>query len=89
MTIFGIPIFPDQASTFAKDVDALYFFILATCAFFATAVSIAVVYFGIRYHRKHDGEIGARIEGSLPLSGRTKTEGVDIVCHLLQHRRRQ
>jgi cytochrome c oxidase subunit 2 len=67
MTIFGIPIFPDQASTFAKDVDALYFFILATCALFATGVSIAVVYFGIRYHKKHDGEIGARIEGSLPL----------------------
>jgi len=67
MTIFGIPIFPDQASTFAKDVDALYFFILATCALFAIAVSIAAVYFGIRYHKKHDGEIGARIEGSLPL----------------------
>lgn len=67
MTIFGIPIFPDQASTFAKDVDALYFFILATCALFAIAVSIAAVYFGIRFHKKHDGEIGARIEGSLPL----------------------
>jgi len=67
MTIFGIPIFPDQASTFAKDVDALYFFILATCAFFAVGVAIAVIYFGIRYHKTHDGEIGARIEGSLPL----------------------
>jgi len=67
MKIFGIPIFPDQASTFAADVDALYFFILATCAFFAIGVAIAVIYFGIRYHKKHDGEIGARIEGSLPL----------------------
>ncbi len=67
MTIFGIPIFPDQASTFAKDVDALYFFILATCALFATGVSIAVIYFGIRYHKRHDAEIGARIEGNLPL----------------------
>lgn len=67
MKIFGIPIFPDQASTFAADVDALYFFILATCAFFAIGVAVAVIYFGIRYHKKHDGEIGARIEGSLPL----------------------
>jgi len=67
MTIFGIPILPDQASTFAKDVDALYFFILATCAFFAVGVAIAVIYFGIRYHKTHDGEIGARIEGNLPL----------------------
>ena len=67
MTIFGIPIFPDQASAFAKDVDALYFFILATCAFFAIGVSAAVVYFGIKYHKTHEGQIGARIEGNLPL----------------------
>ena len=67
MTIFGIPIFPEQASVFAKDVDALYFFILATCAFFAIGVSVAVVYLGIKYHKTHDGQIGARIEGNLPL----------------------
>ncbi len=67
MKIFGIPIFPDQASTFAQDVDALYFFIIAVSAFFAIAVAIAVIYFGIRYHKTHDGEIGARIEGNLPL----------------------
>ena len=67
MHIFGIPIFPDQASTFAKDVDALYFFIFAVSAFFALAVAAAVIYFGIRYHKTHDGEIGARIEGNLPL----------------------
>jgi cytochrome c oxidase subunit II len=26
-----------------------------------------VIYFGIRYHKRHEGEVGARIEGSLPL----------------------
>lgn len=67
MTIFGIPIFPEQASTFAKDVDALYFFIIAVSSLFALAVAVSVIYFGIRYHKTHDGEIGARIEGSLPL----------------------
>jgi len=67
MTIFGIPIFPEQASVFAKDVDALYFFILATCAFFTIVVSAAVVYLGIKYHRTHEGQIGARIEGNLAL----------------------
>src|SRR6476646_7782884 len=61
MTIFGIPIFPEQASVFAKDVDALYFFLIATCAFFA------VVVLGIKYHRTHEGQIGARIEGNLPM----------------------
>ncbi|MSO63387.1 MAG: cytochrome c oxidase subunit II [Acidobacteria bacterium] len=67
MKIFGIPIFPEQASTFAKDVDALYFFIFAVSAFFALAVAVSVIYFGIRYHKTHDGEIGARIEGNLSL----------------------
>jgi cytochrome c oxidase subunit 2 len=67
MRIFGIPIFPDQASTFAKDVDMLYFFVLAVCSFFALAVAVSVIYFGLRYHRTHEGQIGARIEGSLPL----------------------
>ena len=67
MTIFGIPIFPEQASVFAKDVDALYFFLLSTCALFAIGVSIAVIWLGIKYHKTHDGQIGARIEGNLPL----------------------
>jgi cytochrome c oxidase subunit II len=67
MSAFGIPLFPAQASTFARDVDALYFFILAVCAFFALAVAASVIYFGLRYHRAHDGEIGARIEGNLAL----------------------
>jgi cytochrome c oxidase subunit II len=67
MSIFGIPIFPDQASTFAKDVDALYFFIFAVSAFFALVVAVSILYFGVRYHKTHEGDIGARIEGSLPL----------------------
>jgi cytochrome c oxidase subunit II len=67
MGSFGIPLLPEQASTFAWDIDALYFFILAVCAFFALAVAVSVIYFGLRYRRAHDGEVGARIEGNLPL----------------------
>src|SRR5512134_3198727 len=67
MGSFGIPLFPEQASTFARDIDALYLFILAVSAFFALAVSVAVVAFGIVYRRRHAGEVGARIEGNLPL----------------------
>jgi cytochrome c oxidase subunit 2 len=63
----GIPLFPEQASTFAANIDALYIFIVATSAFFALAVTVAVVVFGFVYRRKHDGEVGARIEGNLPL----------------------
>jgi cytochrome c oxidase subunit II len=63
----GIPLFPESASTFAAKVDALYFFIVAVSAFFTLAVSAAVLVFAIRYRRKHAGEVGAHIEGSLPL----------------------
>ena len=62
-----IPLFPEQASSFAAEVDALYIFIVAVSAFFTLAVSAAVVFFAIRYRRKHANEIGAHIEGSLPL----------------------
>jgi len=67
MSLFGIPIFPEQASTFAKDVDALYFFVIAVCAFFALLVAVLVIWFGVKFRRRHEGEVGARIEGNLPL----------------------
>ncbi len=63
----GIPLFPEAASSFAAEVDALYLFIVAVSAFFTLAVTVAVVIFGIQYRRKHAEEIGAHIEGSLPL----------------------
>ena len=65
MKIFGIPVFPEQASSFAKDVDALYFFIIAVSSFFALLIAALVIVFGIKYHRRHAGEVGARIEGNL------------------------
>jgi cytochrome c oxidase subunit 2 len=67
MKIFGVPVFPEQASTFARDVDALYFFVVAVCAFFGLLVAVLVIYFGLRYRKSHESQIGARIEGSLPL----------------------
>ena len=63
----GIPLFPEAASSFASEVDALYLFIVAVSAFFTLAISAAVVYFAFRYRRRHVDEIGAHIEGSLPL----------------------
>lgn len=63
----GFTLFPEQASTFAADVDALYFFIIAVTAFFALVVAIVVIIFGVKYRRRHAGEVGARIEGNLPL----------------------
>jgi cytochrome c oxidase subunit 2 len=60
-------LFPDQASTFAADVDALYFFVIAVSALFALIVAVAVIVLGVKYRRRHEGEVGARIEGNLVL----------------------
>jgi cytochrome c oxidase subunit 2 len=67
MSIFGVPIFPEQASSFARDVDELYFFILAVSAFFSLVVAVLVIVLGLTYRRKRANEVGARIEGHLAM----------------------
>lgn len=62
-----IPLFPDQASTVAARVDNLYFFMIAVSAFFAVVVTVLVVFFAIKYRRRHDDEVGEPIHGSLAL----------------------
>ena len=61
------PLFPDQASSFAFQVDALYFGILALCVFFALLVVILVVVFAIKYQRKSEDEVPRQIAGHLGL----------------------
>ncbi len=67
MGSYGFSWLPAQASTFARDVDNLYLFLIAVSAIFALGVTVAVVIFGAVYRRRHSGEVGARIEGNLPL----------------------
>jgi cytochrome c oxidase subunit 2 len=62
-----LPLFPEQASTLAPEIDNLYFGVLAITSFFALAVVIFVVYFAIKY-RDHTGDkVGAPVTGSMPL----------------------
>lgn len=46
---------------------ALYFFITAVCAFFAVVVVALVVFFTIKYRRRHPDDVGEDIHGSLAL----------------------
>jgi cytochrome c oxidase subunit 2 len=67
MGIFNnIPLFPPQASTFAGQVDALYFFLTAVSAFFAVLIAVMIVVFAIRYSKSRHPE-AEQIEGSLVL----------------------
>jgi cytochrome c oxidase subunit 2 len=63
----GIPLFPEQASNLAPEVDNLYFFVTAVTAFFALIVVVAVIVFAIKYRDPTGEKVGAPITGSIPL----------------------
>ena len=62
-----MPLYPEQASNFAPQVDNLVLFMIAVCLFFAVAICAAVIYFFFKYQRKDPDEIGVPIHGDLRL----------------------
>jgi cytochrome c oxidase subunit II len=62
-----LPFFPEQASNFAGNVDALFMFVLLTCLFFAVLVSVVATYAAFKYQRTSPGEVGSTLEGNLVL----------------------
>jgi len=64
---FGVPLFPEQASTMAGRVDALFYFLLAVAAFFATLIFFLVVVFAVKYRRRSEDERPRPITGHLGL----------------------
>lgn len=63
----GFPLFPEQASTVAGRVDALYLFLVALTAFFSILIGALVLTFAIRYRRRSADERPKAIHGSLVL----------------------
>ncbi len=63
----GTPLFPEQASTMAPRVDAIYFFLLGIAAFFTLLIAGLIVYYAWRYRRRSPDEIGVHIHGGLAL----------------------
>ena len=62
-----IPLFPEQASTFAWEVDALYFYLILISAVFTVGIVAAIVFFMVKYREKDKFASGAEIHGSVPL----------------------
>ena len=62
-----VPIFPEQASTFAWQVDALYFYLILITAFFTIGIVAAIIFFFIKYREKEKFATGAEIHGSVAL----------------------
>jgi cytochrome c oxidase subunit 2 len=63
----NFPLFPQQASAQAGQVDAIYFFMVAVTAFFSILIAALIVLFAIKYRRRHRDEVGYAIHGSLAL----------------------
>ncbi len=62
-----IPLFPEQASTFAWEVDALYFYLIAISVVFTVGIVAAIIFFVVKYGEKEKFANGAEIHGSVPL----------------------
>ena len=63
----GFPLFPDQASTMAPRVDAVYFVLIGVSVFFATLISLAIIFFAFRYRRRSELDRPPEILGDLRL----------------------
>src|SRR5687768_2031317 len=63
----GIPLFPEQASNLASEVDNLYFFVTAVTAFFALLVVFFVIVFAVKYRDRTGEKVGAPNTGSILL----------------------
>src|SRR4051812_8613559 len=50
-------LFPEQASTFAPEVDHLLLFLCAVTVFFSLLIFAAIFYFAIKYRRKSANEL--------------------------------
>jgi cytochrome c oxidase subunit 2 len=55
---FDLPFFPEQASSFASDVDALTLWLVGMSAFFTLLIAAMVIGFSIRYRRRHADQVG-------------------------------
>lgn len=62
-----VPLFPEQASTFAWEVDVLYFYLIAVSVFFTVGIIAAIFFFFIKYREKEKFATGAEIHGSVAL----------------------
>jgi cytochrome c oxidase subunit II len=63
----GTPLFPERASAMATRVDALYFFLIGITIFFSLLIAGLILYYAVRFHRRHPDQVGATIHGGMML----------------------
>jgi cytochrome c oxidase subunit 2 len=59
------PIFPESASSVANEVDALFAIWCVISAFFSLLIAGLIIYFAVRYRRRHADQVGEREKAAL------------------------
>ncbi len=59
-----VPLFPEQASTTAQRVDALFFFLCTICGIMSVLIAGLVLFFAFKYRRRAEDERTPRIIGN-------------------------
>src|SRR5687767_3835398 len=62
-----IPLFPEQASTFARQVDYLYFYLIIVSVAFSIPIVAAIFYFMVRYRQTDKYATPDEMHGSITL----------------------
>ena len=62
-----VPLFPEQASSFAWQVDLLYLYLIVISVAFTIPIVIAIFLFAIKYREREKFASGAEIHGSMVL----------------------
>jgi cytochrome c oxidase subunit 2 len=62
-----VPLFPEQASTFAWQVDLLYLYLIVISVAFTIPIVVAIFLFALKYREKEKFASGAEIHGSMVL----------------------
>jgi cytochrome c oxidase subunit II len=62
-----VPLFPEQASSFAWQIDALYFYLIAISIFFTVVIVAAIVIFAVRYREIEKFATPEEMHGSMVL----------------------
>jgi cytochrome c oxidase subunit II len=62
-----IPLFPEQASTFAWQIDALYFYLILISVFFTVIIVLGIAVFAVMFREKEKFATPEEIHGSMAL----------------------
>jgi cytochrome c oxidase subunit 2 len=62
-----VPFAPEQASTFAPHVDALYAYLVLITLFFSVTITVLIVFFAVKYRRRRPDEVPRPRAGSMVL----------------------